>query len=85
MAVGEGLGDEDVAPVRVEGGGQIEMVNYIEHISYLGCHVKRWGCYCHEDVKCRIAKAFRAFGCLRDPIFNNPIQSIPMKKQCTRQ
>ena len=30
-----------------------------------------------EDVKCRIAKAF---GCLRGPIFNNYILSIPTKR-----
>ena len=33
-----------------------------------------------EDVKCRIAKDSRAFGCLRDPIFNNPILSIPTER-----
>ena len=60
MAVGEGLGDEDVAPVRVEGGWQIEMV---EHFSYLGSVVSRDGDVT-EDVKCRIARASRAFGCL---------------------
>ena len=34
-----------------------------------------------EDVKCRIAKAF---GCLRGPIFNNPILSIPTKRAVHR-
>ena len=47
MAVGEGLGDEDVAPVRVEGSRQIEMV---EHFSYLSSVVSRDGDVT-EDVK----------------------------------
>ena len=62
--------------MRVEGGGQIEMV---EQFSYLGSVMSRDGDVT-EDVKCRIAKASRAFGCLRDPIFNNPILSIPTKR-----
>lgn len=31
MAMGDGLGDKDIAPVRVEGGGQI-----VDHFAYLG-------------------------------------------------
>ena len=33
MAVGEGSGDEDVALVKVEDGGEIEIV---DHFAYLG-------------------------------------------------
>ena len=33
-----------------------------------------------EDVKCRIAKASRAFGCLRASIFNNLNLSVPTKR-----
>ena len=33
MAVGEGSGDEDVALVKVEDGGEIELV---DHFAYLG-------------------------------------------------
>ena len=51
----------------------------VQHFSYLGSVVSRDGDVT-EDVKCRIAKASRAFGCLRNPIFNNPILSIPMKR-----
>ena len=36
--MGEGLGDDDVAPVRVEGGEHIETV---EHFSYLGSVMSR--------------------------------------------
>ena len=75
MAVGEKLGDGDVAPVQVE-GGEIEMV---DHFAYLGSVISRDGDVM-EDVKCRIAKASKTFGCLRSPIFNNPILSIPTKR-----
>ena len=37
-----------------------------------------------KDVKCRIAKASRAFGCLRGSIFNNPLLSIPTKRAVYR-
>ena len=37
-----------------------------------------------KDVKSRIAKASKAFGCLRIPIFNNPILSIPIKRAVYR-
>ena len=70
MAIGDTLGDEDVAPVKVE-GGELEMV---KDFTYLGSVLSRDGDDM-EDVKCRIAKASRAFGCLRGPIFNNPILS----------
>ena len=33
-----------------------------------------------EDVKCWIAKASRAFGCLRGSIFSNPILSLTKKR-----
>ena len=68
MAVGNSLTEEDVAPVKVE-GGEIEMV---EQFTYLGSVISKDGDFM-EDVKCRIAKASKAFGCLRGPIFNNPI------------
>ena len=75
MATGYNLREEDVAPVQVV-GGEIEMV---EHFPYLGSVLSRDG-NVMEDVKCRIAKASRMFGCLRGPIFNNPILSIPTKR-----
>ena len=70
MAIGDTLGDEDVAPVKVE-DGELEMV---KDFTYLGSILSRDGDDM-EDVKCRTAKASRAFGCLRGPIFNNPILS----------
>ena len=65
MAMGEELSNEDVAPVQVE-GGEIKMV---EQVSYLGSVLSCDG----KDVKSRVAKASKAFGCLRIPIFNHPI------------
>ena len=41
IAVGEGLSDEDVAPVRVKVSGEIEMV---AHFAYPGSFMSRDGC-----------------------------------------
>ena len=79
MAMGERLSEGDVAPIQVE-GGEIEMV---EQFTYLGSVLSGDG-EIMEDVKSRIAKASRAFGCLRVPIFNNPILSIPTKRAVYR-
>ena len=56
--------------------GEIEM---LDHFAYLGSVMSRDGDVT-EDMKCRIAKASKAFGCLRGPIFNNPILSISTKR-----
>ena len=70
IAMGEELSGEDVAPVQVE-GGEIEMVEQFSDLgSVLSCDGEVM-----KDVKSRIAKASKAFGCLRIPIFNNPILS----------
>ena len=79
MATGDNLREEDVAPVQVE-GGEIEMV---DHFTYLGSTLSRDGDVM-EDVKCRIAKASRAFGCLRGAIFNNPMLSLTTKRMVYR-
>ncbi len=65
--VGEGLMDEDVAPLLVE-GGEIELV---EDFTYLGSVLSSSGDVM-IDVKNRITKACRVFGCLRTAVFNNP-------------
>lgn len=72
MATGDSLSEEVVAPVQVV-GGEIEMV---DHFPYLGSVISR-DADVMEDVKRRIAKASKAFGCLRGPVFNN---SIPTKR-----
>ena len=75
MAAGEGLVDEDVAPLVVE-SGEIEMV---EDFPYLGSILSSSGDVM-QDVKARIGKASRVFGCLRGAVFGNPILSIPTKR-----
>ena len=67
--------DDNTAPLQVE-GGEIEMV---EQFTYLGSIMSRDGDVM-DDIKARIAKASRDFGCLRSPIFRNPILSIPTKR-----
>ena len=75
MASGEDLADSDTAPVQVE-DDEIEMV---ERFTYLGSVVSS-DCDILEDVKCRIARASRVFGCLRCPIFDNSTLSIATKQ-----
>ena len=76
LAMGASIDGDDVAPLSVE-GGEIEMV--FEFI-YLG------SCLCDDrdvtnEVKCRIAKASRAFGSLhlREAIFVNRTFSMSTK------
>ena len=79
MATGDNLCEEDIAPVQVE-GGEIEVV---DHFMYLGSTLSRDGGVI-EDVKCRIVKASRAFGCLKGFIFNNPILPLMTKRMVYR-
>ena len=79
LATGDNLSEEDIAPVQVK-GGEIEMV---DHFTYLGSTLSRDGDVM-EDVKCRIVKASRAFGCLRGSVFNNPFLSLATKKMVYR-
>ncbi len=79
MAVDEGLTDEDVAPLLVE-GGEIELV---EDFTYLGSVLSSSGDVM-IDVKNRITKTCKVFGCLRTAVFNNPTLSIPTKRAVYR-
>ena len=47
----------------------------VNHFAYLGSTLSRDGDVM-EDVKCRIAKASRAFGCLSGSVFDNPVLSM---------
>ena len=71
MAMGAGVGEDDVTPLCVE-VSEIEMVT---EFTYLG------SCLCNDgevtrEVACRIAKVSKAFGSLRDAIFMNRAFSV---------
>ena len=51
----------------------------VKHFSHLGSIMSRDGDVT-EDVKCRIVKISRVYGCLRGLIFNNPILPFPIKR-----
>ena len=67
MVVGADVDQSAVAPQRME-NGSIEMV---DTFPYLGGSITSDGKVTLE-VASRIAKASRAFGCLKKPIFQNP-------------
>ena len=51
----------------------------VDHFMHLSSSLSRDGGVI-EDVKCCIAKASRAFGCLRGSIFNNSILPLTTKR-----
>ena len=63
-----------VSPL-VKVNGTIRMV---EQFTYLGLVTSRDGDV-KEDIKGRIVKASKLFGCLRNPILENPILFSPTK------
>ena len=75
MTVGEKLDDDDTAPLQVEDGE----IKIVEQLTYLGSVMSKDGDVM-EDVKGRVAKAPRVFGCLRNPTFTNPTLCIPTKR-----
>ena len=78
MAAGEQLSEEDVASIQVEGG----VVEMMGHFAYLGSTLSKYGDVM-EDIKCRIAKASRNFGYLRESVFNNT--TLSTKDRCTER
>ena len=66
MVVGQTLDEHAVSSVQLDGG----VINVVDHFTYLGSIISRDG-EVTMDVDCRIAKAARAFGCLRRPIFQD--------------
>ena len=79
MVVGEGLNESDVRPVQVEGGS----VDVIPDFTYLGANISRDGEITSEVTR-RIARAARAFGCLRVPVFKNKDLSLATKSAVYR-
>ena len=77
MVVGEGLNESDVRPVQVE-GGSVDVVQ-----TYLGANISRDGEITGEVTR-RIARAARAFGCLRVPVFKNKDLSLATKRAVYR-
>ena len=75
LAVGSALSEDDVSPVSVD-GGQIEMVH---EFTYLGSKLSYDG-EITPEVSCRIARASKAFGCLREPVFLNRTLSTDTKR-----
>ena len=76
MVVGEGLDEHNTSSVQVEGG----TVEVVSHFTYLGFNISKDG-EVTVEIDCRIAKASRAFGCLRKPIFQDRNLSIATKRQ----
>ena len=79
MVVGEGLNESDVRPVQVEGGS----VDVVQDFTYLGANISRDGEITSEVTR-RIARAARAFGCLRVPVFKNKDLSLATKRAVYR-
>ena len=79
MVVGQTLDEHAVSSVQLDGG----VINVVDHFTYLGSNISRDG-EVTMDVDCRIAKASRAFGCLRRPIFQDKHFSVATKRQVYR-
>ena len=79
MVIGEGLNESDVRPVQVEGGS----VDIVQDFTYLGANISRDGEITSEVTR-RIARAVRAFGCLRVPVFKNKDLSLATKRAVYR-
>ena len=78
MVIGNHLAPTDTLPVQLI-DGQIEIVR---NFTYLGSNITDSG-EVSDEVKCRISKAARAFGCLQNAIFQNRRISVETKKKCT--
>ena len=76
MAVGNHTDDSNTLLMQVP-GGQIDMVN---DFTYLGSTITRDG-EVNQDVKLRIGKAARAFGCLQKAMFQNKRFSVETKRR----
>ena len=66
VAVGSALSENDAFPVLVD-GGEVEMV---QEFTYLGSKLSSDG-ETTPKVSCPIVRTFKAFGCLKVPVFLN--------------
>ena len=79
MVIGDHLASTDTLPLQLE-ADQIEIVS---DFIYLGSNITRDG-EVKDEVKCRIGKAARAFGCLQRPVFRNHHLSVETKRNVYR-
>lgn len=79
MIVGRSLNENDMDPVQVD-GGSLEIVDQFTYFSAEICKDEE----VTADVTTRIAKASRAFGCLRKPVFCDKVLSIATKRHIYR-
>ena len=75
MAVGRNVAEEDTTPPQLENG----LVEMVDSFQYLGSCIDAGGDM-KKEISSRIAKASRAFGSLRKPIFQDKNLSIPTKR-----
>ena len=76
MVSGNHITPADVLPVRLD-GGEIEIV---QDFTYLGSNITTDG-EVDNEVKIRIGKAARAFGCLQKSIFQNRRLSVSIYQE----
>ena len=79
MIVGRNLNESDMDPVQVEGGS----LEIVDRFTYLGAEICRDG-EVSSEVTTRIAKAARAFGCLRKSVFCDETLSVATKRHVYR-
>ena len=79
MVIGRHLAPTDSLPVQLDEGP----VEIVKSFTYLGSNITDDG-EVSEEVKCRIIKAARAFGCLRKAIFQNRHISVDTKRKVYR-
>ena len=80
MVVGQEIDEHDLTPVPVEGGS----IDIVDHFPYLGSNISR-DSENTVEIDFRIAKASRAFGCLRKPIFQDRNLSMTTKRKSIEQ
>ena len=79
MVAGQISDERNVRPVQVERGS----LDVVSHFTYLGANISRDGEVTRE-IDCRVAKAARAFDCMRRPIFQDRNLSVATKRQVYR-
>ena len=79
MIVGSNLKESDMDPVQVAGGS----LEIVDRFTYLGADICKDG-EVTTEVTSRIAKAARAFGCLRKSVFCDKVLSTATKRHVYR-